>query len=229
MLIVNSGKCGDNLTWTYDEKQKLLDIDGSGPMLFDSIPWEEWKDEVETVFLHECSFICAGAFRGFKNLRDVTVFDEELKEIGPSAFEDCVSLKSIYFFGRAELQKVSDCAFRNCTCLKSWDANVAVVGSRAFENCINLDFRGYAVGTEEIGAYAFANCKSMSQPFPYLSTVRLMDCEILGSDGSSSNALAKLWYCIAINEACLLGPFRWYIFTFAEATVTAHGVLSPSL
>ena len=163
MLIVNSGKCGDNLTWTYDENQKLLDIDGSGPMLFDSIPWEEWKDEVETVFLHECSFICAGAFRGFKKLRDVTVFEEELKEIGPSAFEDCVSLKSIYFFGRAELQKVSDCAFRNCTCLKSWDANVAVVGSRAFENCINLDFRGYAVGTEEIGAYAFANCKSMSQ------------------------------------------------------------------
>ena len=46
MLIFNSGKCGDNLTWTYDENQKLLDIDGSGPMLFDSIPWEEWKDEV---------------------------------------------------------------------------------------------------------------------------------------------------------------------------------------
>ena len=56
-----SGKYGDNLTWTYDEKQKVLDIDGSGPMLFCSIPWEEWKDEIETVFLHECSLICAGS------------------------------------------------------------------------------------------------------------------------------------------------------------------------
>lgn len=158
-----SGKCGDNLTWTYDEKQKLLDIDGSGPMLFDSTPWEEWKDEIETVFLHECSLICAGAFRGFKNLRDVTVFDEELKEIGPSAFEDCASLKSFDFFGRGELQKVSDCAFRNCICLAEWDADVAVVGQKAFENCSNLDFRGYTVGTEELGAYAFANCKRLSQ------------------------------------------------------------------
>ena len=160
-MNTNFGQCGEHLTWEYDEEQRYLTIRGSGPMQFDRMPWAQWKDEIECVTLDECSFVCADAFRDCTNLRHVSA--ENLQEIGASAFEGCCHLDMIDFGRVDKVRKVAERAFRNCSALSFLHAEeVQIVGARAFENCTVLDLGECCVGTEEIGAYAFANCESLS-------------------------------------------------------------------
>ena len=160
-MNANFGQCGEHLTWEYDAEQGYLKITGSGRMQFDQAPWAQWRDQIKFVDLDECSFVCADAFRDCTSL--TAVMAENLQEIGASAFEGCCRLDMIDFGRTGKVRKVAERAFRNCNALSSLYAEkVQIVGARAFENCTILDLGERCVGTEEIGAYAFANCESLS-------------------------------------------------------------------
>lgn len=58
----HSGKCGDNLTWNYDSKEKTLTISGTGDMYdygwderpnFTDTPWTAFNAEIEKVIVEE--------------------------------------------------------------------------------------------------------------------------------------------------------------------------------
>lgn len=142
-----SGKCGENLTWKYENG--WLYIDGSGAMTFDKMPWHAWKDEIEGVDLQGgCTSICAKAFSNCEKL-NVVLMPDHLEYIGESAFENCGLLGSLVWpVGDTILNEVADCAFRNCRSLSGWDAKIKVIGKRVFDHCAQPPWDWYAIGYE---------------------------------------------------------------------------------
>ena len=94
---VDSGTCGDNLTWTLDS-DGVLTINGKGEMLdadWSMEPHQSSKDSVKKVMIGSgVTSICNYAFSGFKYLEAVSI-PNSVETIGYGAFKDCVSLGSL--------------------------------------------------------------------------------------------------------------------------------------
>ena len=86
-------KCGDNLTWDYNEETRVLTISGSGPMYEYGgndedrhRPWEKFIGDIETVFIEDgCTRIGQYSFAYMMSLREVTLPDS-VESIGDDAF-----------------------------------------------------------------------------------------------------------------------------------------------
>jgi len=126
---VDSGTCGENLTWTLDD-QGVLTISGEGEMddyRFDGRPWGySFNDQIASIVIDDgvrniggCAFtdftklkkvslgkgvtsIEIGAFYGCNSL-DSCIIPGNVKEIGWGAFRECKSLKSVKFTGNAPM------------------------------------------------------------------------------------------------------------------------------
>ena len=144
-----SGKCGENLTWQYDETTKTLTISGTGEMYsyyetavtFRKIaPWrenEEIKNYLEKVIIEDgVTTIGSYAFYGCPNLEEV-VLSESVTEIRSDAFYGCTALKTI------SIDKVT----------KLW--------SNVFTGCNSLESVTLAEGLTYVSGGIFSNCKSL--------------------------------------------------------------------
>ena len=137
--IDNSNKCGDDLTWSFDEETGTLTITGVGDMWSSPTPWDELKPQITRIELSEdltsignwvfenctaltslelpanVASIGAGAFYGCTALTDI-VLPKKLEQIGYSAFEACSSLTAIVI--PAFVTWIGDYAFSACSGLK---------------------------------------------------------------------------------------------------------------
>lgn len=161
--ITNSGKCGDDLTWTLDA-DGVLKIDGTGAMYdyaYSSATGEvaPWRNlEIKSLVMGENTYkIGKYAFWGCKTLCDVDI--SRISTIGDYAFTNCTGLKNI---NAPRLYHIGTGAFSNCTGLTeiSSSYNLAEVGNRAFYQCSNLTTVNMFVGT--IGQEAFYQDKKLS-------------------------------------------------------------------
>ena len=175
-----SGKCGDNLTWSFDSSTGTLTISGNGVMydfayyvdnfanlggyIYDSsvdgTPWKDYVKAITTISL-----------------------PDDLLSIGNGAFEDCSSLTSLSIPN--SVNSVGIGAFAYCNSLTSVTIpnSVTTIGVGAFAYCSSLpivDNLRYAdtylvetadkshssfiikEGTRWIGDYAFVNCSDMT-------------------------------------------------------------------
>ena len=124
-----SGKCGDNLTWSYNTATATLTISGTGDMYYygsyDAIPWYQYHSDMKYVTIgdkvtsignyafSDCrgltsitipdsvTGISAYAFCGCTGLTSITIPDS-VTSIGVSAFSGCNSLEKIYYRGSKE-------------------------------------------------------------------------------------------------------------------------------
>lgn len=96
--IINSGKCGDNLTWMLDELG-VLTISGTGKM------WD-FSNETDYYDYHVCPWT-----DNKDNIRKV-IFENGITYVGSKAFEDCIMLDTVIFSDT--IIDISDFAFRNC-------------------------------------------------------------------------------------------------------------------
>ncbi len=142
--IIDSGTCGDNLTWTLDS-EGLLTIFGMGEMYdYDYYhlysPWHSYSDSIKTVEIkngatsigsyafYNCTGLASitipdrvtsiegGAFSGCSGLTTVTI-GNDVTSIGGSAFNGCTGLTSIIIPDSVTSIEVS--AFNGCTGLTS--------------------------------------------------------------------------------------------------------------
>lgn len=95
-VVIASGTCGENLTWTLDDEGIFI-ISGTGEMSLDeynySVPWYEYNDSIKYVIIENgVTSLLDYAFNGCHNLKGVEI-GAELESIGVSAFDDCGSLK----------------------------------------------------------------------------------------------------------------------------------------
>ena len=113
--IIDSGTCGENLTWTLSE-DGVLTISGTGEMQTEEIQNAYWYNERETItsiIIEEgVTSICNGAFGNCYNLRRVSIPDT-VTLIGPSAFSECSQIERLVI--PESVLRIGDAAFYKCT------------------------------------------------------------------------------------------------------------------
>lgn len=158
-----SGTCGTNLTWVYDNG--TLTISGTGEMddfKFSSRPWGSHQyNDIKTVIIDEgVTSIGSYAFSPCYDLASVTI-PSTVKRIGQYAFERCWHLTSVVLPEQLEL--LEENAFKSSG-LKNVTipANVAQIGNYAFASCGALTSVTIQDGVQVIGGYAFSNCEQLT-------------------------------------------------------------------
>lgn len=137
--IVDSGYCGEKLTWALNDKGLLM-IDGTGKMSDfvwdDTKAWCKYRDSIKNVVIREgATSIGAFAFSSCFYLESIEI-PEGVTDIGEHAFFYC-SLKSVSL--PHSLVNIETMAF-NCSELRSiWiPENVAFIGAGGLSNCRQL-------------------------------------------------------------------------------------------
>lgn len=144
-IIVKSGECGDNVTYTLDD-DGLLKISGSGNMndyYIGNSPFYLNKDIKEIVIGDGVTSIGDCAFWGCSSLTSITI-PEGLTSIGGGVFQNCSSLTSIAI-----------------------PAGVTSIGSSAFESCSSLTSIAILAGATSIGKSAFKDCSNLNTIYCY--------------------------------------------------------------
>ncbi len=159
--IVDSGTCGDNLTWTLDDEGTLT-ISGTGKMgdysWSNKVPWYNNSDSVISVTVEDdVTSIGDYAFKYCSNLTSVAV-PGSVTSIGNSAFEDCSNLTSVTI--PDNVTSIGDRAFYRCSSLTNVTIGngVTSIGYAAFYDCSNLASVTIGSGVRYINTYDTEEC-----------------------------------------------------------------------
>ncbi len=142
VVVVKSGTCGENLTWTLDSAGTLI-ISGVGPMenyvYFTNVPWPTYSDSIKQVVIADgVTSIGNYAFGSLTSLTNITI-PNSVTSIGASAFSQCESLTSVIIGN-----------------------SVTSIGSYAFQYCAGLTSITIPNSVTSIGDYAFSFCTSLT-------------------------------------------------------------------
>ncbi|MBQ5865991.1 MAG: leucine-rich repeat domain-containing protein [Oscillospiraceae bacterium] len=202
--IVDSGNCGDNVTWSLDS-EGLLTISGSGKMrdysatntagtVTINTPW--FGRKVESVVIKDgVTRIGNYAFRDCTKLSSVTI-SKGVTSIGEEAFSNCVALKSIAL--PDGITVISDAAFSDCIALTDiiLPDELLRIGTGAFSSCYALENITLPASLTHIDGYAFYKCVcltniKLSQKLTSIGDHAFDDCRNLTSI-SLPDSLTKL-------------------------------------
>ena len=150
--IVDSGTCGDNLTYTLDSNG-VLTISGTGDMQNSSFGWD--KDLIKSVVINDgVTRIGSNAFSACTGLTSVTIPDS-VTSIDSYAFDGCTGLTSITISD--SVTRIGNYAFRGCTSLTSITIpdGVTSIGTYAFSGCTGLTGITIPDNVTSIGGYVF--------------------------------------------------------------------------
>ena len=185
-----SGKCGDNLTWTYTETTQTLTIEGTGAMTdyrFPSdIPWNPYKSNIEKILIGPgVTTICNYAFYEYASTNYIYI-PNSVRTIGYMAFYDCHSLTSITIPN--SVTSISSYAFASCTGLNSVTIgnSVTSIGAYAFAYCSALISVTIGNSVMSIGENAFSSCSSLTSVSIGSGVTSIGESAFYGCTGLSS-------------------------------------------
>lgn len=159
---VQSGKCGDNLTWTLDDAG-VLTITGTGEMT--SNPWSDYKDSIKSVIVgNGVTSICNDAFEYCSNLESVELPDS-LEKIGGSAFSHCKALTEIVV--PANVKALGEFSFYFCTGLKKAVilGSIEYIDGYTFDQCYALESVSIPKSVKSIWTSAFGACHELKEVY----------------------------------------------------------------
>ena len=138
---LTTGKCGENVTYSFDSDTGTLTISGTGDMY-------DYYSSKESVFYNN------GKIKA-------VIIEKGVTSIGDSAFRECTSLTSITISD--SVTSIGWLAFYNCTSLTSVTIpdSVTSIGYSAFWNCTSLTSVTIPDSVTSIDDYAFVNCESL--------------------------------------------------------------------
>lgn len=178
--IEETGKCGEDVTWTLNKKKRELVISGKGDM------WdynnEEKKspfysgyddnnvtvnDDIVSVKIEDgVTSIGDGAFESCESMTNVTIPDS-VTRIGDSAFMNCTNLKNIVVPG--SVTRIGNAAFSGCHSLKEFiiPDGVTSTGICTFRSCYSLESISIPDSVTSIDEYAFLHCDRLHDIYYY--------------------------------------------------------------
>ena len=155
---VQSGTCGENLTWTLDD-EGVLTITGTN--LMSNAPWSTYKDSIKSVVIGEgVMSVCDNAFYECTNLEEVSL-PKGLDTIGSSAFRGCSSLEKINI--PASVTYISDRAFCDCSKIKeiTLPNKIIYLSDLTFYGCSSLTSITIPERVAHTGSAVFTKCTSL--------------------------------------------------------------------
>ncbi len=139
--VVDSGTCGEDLTWSLDDKG-VLTISGTGNMedytLLSKAPWSDHAQDITSIVVKDgVTSIGDNAFINCNKVEQVSL-SNDVETIGDYSFSGCTSLTDITLPNG--LKTVPNGAFALCTGLKTVTVpkSVTEVGTLAFSGCTSL-------------------------------------------------------------------------------------------
>lgn len=172
---VNSGSCGQNVTWNFDKNAGTLSVSGTGEMknyhssLYLSkqetlypAPWSDFASEIKTVVISPgITNIGSYAFYGCSNLVAVSI-PNGVSRIESSVFEGCSNLATISI--PSSVTYMGATVFARCSSLEtiSISDSVSFIGYGIFAGCERLEHITIPASITELYSYSFANCSNLS-------------------------------------------------------------------
>ena len=162
--IIDSGKCGDNLTWTLYEDRELV-ISGTGEMRnysYSSVPWDRYTSIIKSIVIEEgVTTIGDCAFNGGFEITNVDI-QGSITRIGDLAFSGCELIRNITL--PYSLLSIGESAFYDCNALERIviPQNVTSIGDSAFYMCYGLTEVELGNNITSIGEEAFFLCNKIT-------------------------------------------------------------------
>ena len=163
---VETGSCGDNVTYTLNTTTGELVVSGTGNMTdysdASSVPWYYERSSIKTVTIsNSVTRIGNYAFSWCESLTSVTISDS-VTSIGYEAFCACDNLTSVTIGN--SVTSIQSSAFESCDNLISVTIpdSVTSIGERAFYICSSLTSVTIPDSVTRIDNLAFSRCKSLT-------------------------------------------------------------------
>ena len=155
---VQTGKCGENVTYSLNTSTGVLTISGTGEMT-DS-PFSQNSNIKSVIIENGVTSIATSAFSGCTSLTSVTI-PNSVTSIGDYAFYYCEKLKSVDLSDN--ITRIGDSAFADCTSLTNVTipSIVTSIGDNAFSECTSLTDITIPDSVMNIGDGAFLVCISL--------------------------------------------------------------------
>ena len=174
---VETGSCGDNVTYSLDTSTGVLTISGTGDMAdYSDTHSPFYYSSVETVIIENgVTSIGNYAFYDCTYLRSVTI-SNSVTSIGYFAFSCCTRLTSVTI--PDSVTSIGSTAFSSCESLTSViiGNSVTSIGENAFRYCASLTSVTIPDSVTSIGNYAFALCTRLTSITIPNSVTSIGDC-----------------------------------------------------
>ena len=237
--IVDSGTCGENLTWTLDDAGTLT-ISGTGAMDI-MLEWNGRGDDIKSVVIGDgVTSIGDGAFKHCINLASVTIPDS-VTSIGDNAFDDCRNLASVtipdsvtsiganVFQGTPWAKSHGDFLVVNSMLLQYQGVGGDVTVPSSVERIVDYVFYcNYSItsltipdSVTSIGDYAFYNCSNL-ETVNY--TGDQSEWEKI-SIGNGNDVLNKMQFAVVGRGPCG-DNITWTLDTNGTLTIDGWGEMT---
>lgn len=247
VAAAESGKCGENLTWTLEDTG-LLTISGTGdmddyPVSSDKrSPWYDHRKSVEAVVIENgVEGIGASAFRNCTNLTRV-VLPQTLRHIGEDAFYYCVSLAAIDL--PENLQSIGEGALSYCHSLKMIRIpkattsigeeiagvsgvesiifeGISVIPKKSFVNSFSLKEIVLPKTVTRIEDWAFDACDSLERVY-YSGTEAQREKIVIVGDRQKQMFDSLQWICCTAEGSCGTN-LHWQLFGRTRLVISGTG------
>ena len=198
----DSGSCGNNVTWSYEEATHTLTISGTGQMddyPYNNMPWFGYRTAIENIIIEDgVTRIGNGAFFSCRLLTSITI-PNSVTSIGTKVFDDCTGLASMVVESdndvydsregcNAIINTIDNKLIAGCknTVIPN---TVTSIGEYAFNGCSGLITINIPGSVTSIGKAAFVNCTGLTS-----FTI---------PDGVTSIADETFMYCRALTSVTI--------------------------
>ena len=230
--VVDSGVCGENLTWTFTA-DGLLTISGYGNMTKytsnEAVPWHQYRASITALSLSDqMTSISARSF-GSTSITEVVIPDS-VTTMGGFVFNSCKKLSSITI--GSGVTSMGEYTFAYCTSIESVviPGNVKSFGSWVFAGCTSLSSIVLGEGIETMANNFFDNCDALTSVTLPASLTRIGQATSKNSIFSNCDNLASVTflspntviYPSIENTGANAIPANTTIYGYAGSTAAAY-------